>query len=72
MSSRWSPGLLQTEDYARTLFRTRLKLTNEEIEELVAARMGRQAVLTREDPAMLWVVLDEGVLRRQVGGRYVM
>jgi len=66
------PGLLQTEDYARALFRARLKITDEQIEEWVAARLGRQAILTREDPPMLWVVLDEGVLRRQVGGRHVM
>jgi transcriptional regulator with XRE-family HTH domain len=66
------PGLLQTEDYARAIFRTRLNLTDEEIEEMVSARMRRQEVLTREDAPMLWVVLDEGVLRREVGGRHVM
>ncbi len=66
------PGLLQTEDYARALFRTRLKTTDEEIDELVAARMKRQDILARHDPPMLWVVLDEGVLRRRVGGRDVM
>jgi len=66
------PGLLQTEDYARALFRTRLKITDEQIEEWVAARMARQAILARDDPPMVWVVLDEGVLRRQVGGRHVM
>jgi Domain of unknown function (DUF5753) len=63
---------MQTEDYARALFRTRLKITDAEIGEWVAARMGRQAILTRDDPPRLWVVLDEGVLRRQVGGRHVM
>jgi transcriptional regulator with XRE-family HTH domain len=66
------PGLLQTEDYARALFRTRLKTTDEEIDELVAARMKRQDILARNDPPMLWVVLDEGVLRRRAGGRDVM
>jgi transcriptional regulator with XRE-family HTH domain len=66
------PGLLQTEDYARAIFRTRLRTTEEEIDELVAARMRRQKILTRNDPAMLWVVIDEAVLRRQVGGRHVM
>src|SRR5262249_41515694 len=34
--------------------------------------MTRQRMLACEDPPMLWVVLDEGVLRRQVGGRHVM
>jgi transcriptional regulator with XRE-family HTH domain len=66
------PGLLQTEDYARAIFRTRFKITPDEIEERVAARMRRQVVLTRDDPAALWVILDEWVLRRPVGGRHVM
>jgi len=66
------PGLLQTEDYARAIFRTRFKITADEIEERVAARMRRQQVLTRDDPAALWVILDEWVLRRPVGGRHVM
>jgi transcriptional regulator with XRE-family HTH domain len=66
------PGLLQTEDYARALFRTRLRTTDEEIEEWVTARLRRQDILTRDDPPMLWVVLDEGVLQRQVGGPHVM
>jgi len=66
------PGLLQTEDYARAIFRTRFKITADEIEERVAARLRRQQVLTRDDPAALWVILDEWVLRRPVGGRHVM
>ena len=66
------PGLLQTEDYARAIFRTRFRINSEEIEERVAARMKRQEVLTREEPASLWVIVDEWVLRRPVGGRPVM
>jgi Domain of unknown function (DUF5753) len=31
--------------------------------------MRRQEVLTRPEPASLWVVLDEWVLRRAVGAR---
>lgn len=66
------PGLLQTEDYARAIFRTRLKTTKDEINELVEARIGRQAILARDDPPMLWVLLDEGVLRRPIGGPRVV
>jgi transcriptional regulator with XRE-family HTH domain len=59
------PGVLQTEDYARAIFRTRFGITSEEIEEQVAARLKRQEILTRDEPTALWVVLDEYVLRRR-------
>jgi transcriptional regulator with XRE-family HTH domain len=66
------PGLLQTEDYATAIFRTRVGATEDEIGEMVAARVDRQLVLDRDPPPMLWVVVDEGVLRRPVGGKHVM
>ena len=53
------PGLLQTEGYARAIFRTRFKITSDEIDERVAARLKRQQVLTRDDPAAFWVILIE-------------
>ena len=66
------PGLLQTEEYARAIFRTRFRITSDEIDERVAARLKRQEILIGDEPAALWVILDEWVLRRPVGGRYVM
>lgn len=66
------PGLLQTEDYARALLRTRVGDTDEEIEEMVSSRLERQAILARDKPPTLWVVLDEGVLHRPVGGAEVL
>ena len=66
------PGLLQTEQYARAVFGARFGVTDEEIDEQVAARLKRQEILAREDPPALWVILDEWVLRRPVGGRHVM
>jgi transcriptional regulator with XRE-family HTH domain len=72
----WQPmvvdGLLQTSDYARALLSTRPNAAAEEVEALVAARMERQAVLARDKPPMIWVVMDEAVLQREVGGRKVM
>jgi hypothetical protein len=65
------PGLLQTEEYARAVLATRPNTTDEETEQLVAARLERQSILTG-DPPLLWVVLDEGVLHRQVGDAEVM
>ncbi|MBT2384471.1 helix-turn-helix transcriptional regulator [Streptomyces sp. ISL-11] len=67
------PGLLQTEAYAREVMRQALPwCAAEEIEEKVAARLARKSVLEKEDPPLLWVVLDEAVLRRPVGGVAVM
>jgi hypothetical protein len=66
------PGLLQTEAYARAILSTRMGATAEELDEAVAARMERQRILDREHPPELWVILDEAVLRRPVGGADVM
>jgi transcriptional regulator with XRE-family HTH domain len=67
------PGLLQTEDYARSVFRSStLELDHQEIDRRVAIRMARQALLTRDVPPELHIVLDEAVLRRLLGGREVM
>ncbi|MFE8014441.1 Scr1 family TA system antitoxin-like transcriptional regulator [Streptomyces antibioticus] len=67
------PGLLQTEDYARAVLSVGRTLDGrEQLEERVALRMGRQERLSGPDRPELWVVLDEAVLRRPVGGRTVM
>ena len=66
-------GLLQTEDYARAVMTTvRRKLAAEEIERNVALRMQRQEALLREDPLELWLILDESVVRRTIGGPELM
>ena len=68
-------GLLQTADYARALLTgARPDLLAHEIDRLVELRLRRQEVLTRADPPplTLWAVMDEAVLRRQVGGRETM
>lgn len=66
------PGLLQTDAYARALFRAcKPADTDEEIEQHVAARLERQRILDRAKPPMFWVVVDEGLLRRPVGGTAV-
>ncbi|MGW0555594.1 helix-turn-helix domain-containing protein [Streptomyces sp. NPDC002926] len=67
------PGLLQTEEYARAVLRVgRTLRTDEQLEERLAARMQRQERLASPDQPDLWVVLDEAVLRRQVGGPAVV
>ncbi|MCY0936700.1 helix-turn-helix domain-containing protein [Streptomyces sp. H34-S4] len=62
-------GLLQTEAYARAVFGVE---SPDALDASVAARMDRQRVLTRESPPVLWVVLDEAVLLREIGGKKVM
>ena len=66
------PGLLQTPDYARAVLSTRFGTTEEEVELRVGARLRRQEILDREKPPALWVILDEWMLRRPVGGAHVM
>ncbi|MDX3492490.1 Scr1 family TA system antitoxin-like transcriptional regulator [Streptomyces turgidiscabies] len=67
------PGLLQTEDYARAVLSLDALLDGEEqLEERVTARMGRQERLSTPDRPDLWVILDEAVLRRPIGGGAVM
>jgi transcriptional regulator with XRE-family HTH domain len=62
------PGLLQTEDYARSVLRAAPNSSSmEEIDRQVALRIERQAILTRCNPVDLWLVLSEAALRVQVG-----
>ncbi|OEJ26309.1 transcriptional regulator [Streptomyces agglomeratus] len=62
------PGLLQTEPYARAIFRAYQPTAAEEvIDELVAARLERAHLLDDPTKPLLWTVLDEAVLRRKVG-----
>lgn len=67
------PGLLQTEEYARAMIRAaRPDISADEVERRVHVRMRRQLLLGQDDPVDLWVVLDESVLSRPVGGDAVM
>lgn len=67
------PGLLQTADYARAVVETLLpNAPQARIERLTELRQTRQElVLHREDPPMLWAVVDEAALRRPIGGTAV-
>jgi transcriptional regulator with XRE-family HTH domain len=65
------PGLMQTEEYARTVLRAGLK-DNDEIERRVRLRMERQHRLLQPGGLELWVVMDETVLRRPVAPPAVM
>ncbi|BCB79755.1 helix-turn-helix transcriptional regulator [Phytohabitans flavus] len=67
------PGLLQTAEYASAVIQADGIYEDDEVHgQRVAVRMARQAVLTRDPPPKLSVILDEAVLRRQIGGPDVM
>lgn len=67
------PGLLQTPDYARSVIVLgHGRASDDEVERRVGLRLKRQQVLSRKDPPQLWVVIDEGALRRPIGGPDVM
>jgi transcriptional regulator with XRE-family HTH domain len=57
------PGLLQTEDYAREVFRG-AGIPADDIPGLVAVRRGRQRILDGPRPVDLRVILDEAALMR--------
>ncbi|WP_459547227.1 helix-turn-helix domain-containing protein [Nocardia sp. X0981] len=67
------PGLLQTEQYAMAVIDTCMpKLEASDLERRARARMDRAAVLAKDEPLELWVVLDEAAIRRVVGGPEIM
>jgi transcriptional regulator with XRE-family HTH domain len=67
-------GLLQTEPYIRAVMAAamRAETNGDEMERQIQVRMERQKRLTAADAPTLWVVLNEAVLHRQVGGPAVM
>ena len=67
------PALFQTGDYARAVTQLGHKAApGSEIDDRVSVRLKRQALLSRPEPPVIWSVIDEGVLRRRVGGPRVM
>lgn len=66
-------GLLQTADYARAGHEgTMPRLSPDQIEMQIKAKLIRQRILTQDNPPRLAAVLDEAALHRMVGGRQVM
>ncbi|MEU1054297.1 helix-turn-helix transcriptional regulator [Streptomyces sp. NPDC005876] len=66
------PGLLQSEAYARAVFRSRVPVYDEdEIEQLVTSRIERQKILHRKVPPTTSFVIWEAALRDCLGGKEV-
>jgi hypothetical protein len=61
------PGLLQTEEYLRAVVADARLQEGLQLERMVRTRLHRHEALTRADPAEMFFIIDEAVLRRQVG-----
>ncbi|MFD4835300.1 helix-turn-helix domain-containing protein [Streptomyces uncialis] len=67
------PGLLQTGQYARTLFESVWpRLLSDELEARVEHRLRRALILDREDPPPFLAIIHEAALRMRFGGRFVV
>jgi transcriptional regulator with XRE-family HTH domain len=66
------PGLLQTEEYARTVLSLIFSQEPQKVDPLVDLRIERQELLVREPAPSLHFTVDEAVIRRVAGGRDVM
>ncbi|MGD1225222.1 MULTISPECIES: helix-turn-helix domain-containing protein [Streptomyces] len=67
------PGLLQTEEYGRAIMRAYSSgLAQDTLDRYIEARLARQELLQGDEGPEFFFILDESVIRRQVGGRGVM
>ncbi|HEY3606457.1 MAG TPA: helix-turn-helix transcriptional regulator [Pseudonocardiaceae bacterium] len=65
------PGLVQTSDYTQAIMKA-AELRPEQITARVKARKERQAILLKDKPPMLDMILEEAILRRVVGSHRIM
>ena len=68
------PGLLQTEAYARAVLEMHTDVTEDVVNERLAGRLSRQAILERDDPPppVVCALIDQSALMREIGGPLVM
>ncbi|MEV6630132.1 helix-turn-helix transcriptional regulator [Actinoplanes sp. NPDC051470] len=66
------PGLLQTEAYIRALMRSGSDAPQAVTDRRIRLRLQRQARLSGTNPLELAAIVDESVLRRNIGGEAVM
>ncbi|MER5206260.1 helix-turn-helix transcriptional regulator [Streptomyces sp. NPDC002825] len=71
--NRLVPGLFQTPGYARTLFEEQIPaMSDDKIESNLIRRMERTHILTERPETIFSFIIEEHVLRRQVGGPEIM
>ncbi|MDS1269842.1 helix-turn-helix transcriptional regulator [Lipingzhangella sp. LS1_29] len=66
------PGLLQTPDYIEAVFRAGDAHDDSVVTRHVKGRIERQQILHGVRPPRFSAILDEGAIRRQIGGRNVL
>lgn len=66
------PGLLQTPEYARAITLATRPSEADQADRFVEVRAARQKRLTDDDPLIVRAVINEAVLRREVGGPEVL
>lgn len=67
------PGLLQTEEYARSVITAgKPRIAQVELDRKVIGRLDRQRILERDRPPMYWTVLYEGALKHLIGSSAIM
>lgn len=66
------PGIVQSPEYARALLEEEPDLDLGKVDELLAARLRRQAILAKARSPVVWILLDEAVLCHMVGSRKIM
>jgi transcriptional regulator with XRE-family HTH domain len=67
------PGILQTPEYAREVLSSgAAPKSPEERDELLVTRLERARILENFHSPRVWILLDEAVLRRKIGGPRVM
>lgn len=62
-------GLLQTPAYARAVLGV---LDQNDLDDRTAVRLARQRIFEKTAPPVLWIVISEGVLCQEIGGRVAM
>ena len=65
-------GLFQTPEYARAVLAKLPHATDDQVENLLAARLARQEILTRDEPPLVYALHDESVLYRPIASADVM
>jgi hypothetical protein len=67
------PGLLQTKAYAQSIMQAKsMRGDTADPDAAVLARLERQEILNRDDPATVSAILSESCVRRMIGGPTVM